>query len=92
MAKRTKSSGSELLTCIDCGKAERFQAASPAAPILTASEESEKKGWSFSVGFFAMLTGNHENRCPDCTKRAKQTASEAKGKIDPVAAAASEAK
>jgi predicted nucleic-acid-binding Zn-ribbon protein len=58
------------LTCKECGTKEAFRAASPAAPILTASEESAKHGWSYSLGFFAMMTGDHENRCPKCNGNA----------------------
>ncbi len=57
------------LTCEGCGLKEAFPASSPAAPILTASESSEKKGWSYQIGFAAMLTGDHHNRCPTCTKK-----------------------
>ena len=68
-----KPSKTVVLTCCGCGKKERFPASSPAAPMLTASEASAKKGWSYSIGFFAMLTGNHENRCPVCTRGAEDT-------------------
>lgn len=50
---------------------------SPAAPKLSALEELEPKGWSFCVGFFSMLTGDHRERCPECTKKANE-----KGKSD----------
>lgn len=53
------------LTCEVCGTKRKFRASSPAAPILTASKESKKAGWSYQVGFEAMLTGDHHNRCPD---------------------------
>jgi hypothetical protein len=55
------------LTCTDCKTKAKFPASSPAAPALTASEASAKKGWSYEVGFFAMMTGDHKNRCPKCT-------------------------
>lgn len=55
------------LTCRSCGTKKTFPASSPAAPALTASEASAEEGWSFSVGFFAMLTGDHQNLCPACT-------------------------
>jgi len=57
------------LTCVDCKVKAKFPAASPAAPVLTASEASEKKGWSYEIGFAAMLTGDHQNRCPECTAK-----------------------
>jgi hypothetical protein len=38
--------------------------ASPAAPMLTALETLEKQGWSYQIGFFSMLTGDHAQRCP----------------------------
>lgn len=60
------------LTCVGCGKKQAFRAPSPAAPELTASEESAKVGWTYEVGFFAMLTGDHQNRCPACSKKSTQ--------------------
>ncbi len=59
------------LECVECGKKSSFEASSPAAPILTACEEAAKVGWSYQVGFFAMLTGDHKPRCPKCTKKAQ---------------------
>ena len=65
----TKKSNLIEITCIDCGMQGRFTARSPAAPMLTASQESHKKGWSYEHGYFAMLTNSYKNRCPDCTKK-----------------------
>jgi len=56
------------LTCCACGTTGSFHAASPAAPVLTACESAGKEGWSYQIGFFTMLTGEHYPRCPTCTK------------------------
>ena len=65
--KQARKQGLVELVCMDCGKRQSFKASSPAAPKLTASEESAKSGWSYSVGFFSMITGDHNNRCAECT-------------------------
>ena len=57
------------LTCEVCGTKRKFRASSPAAPFLTAAEESVKYGWSFENGFQAMLTGDYHNRCPNCKNK-----------------------
>lgn len=59
------------LTCIDCGKKQKFPANSPAAPILSACEAAAEEGWSYAIGFQAMLTGDHRTRCAACTKELK---------------------
>lgn len=60
------------LTCIDCGKAATFRITSPAAPTLSMCEEAGKVGWSYSIGFFTMLTGDHQTRCPRCTLKVNE--------------------
>lgn len=67
--RKKKSASAVELTCCECGTKGTFPASSPAAPELTASEASAKEGWSYAVGFFAMLTGDHQNRCPTCTRK-----------------------
>jgi hypothetical protein len=56
------------LPCAACGVMSPAVApASPAAPLLTACEALHRDhGWSYVVGFAAMLTGDHEPRCPAC--------------------------
>ena len=68
---KRKKNETVTLTCESCGTKGDFPASSPAAPVLSASEASEKSGWSYSIGFFAMLTGDYHNRCSDCTKRGR---------------------
>lgn len=64
-AKRNGKTG--VLTCIECGRTERFPITSPAAPVLSMCEAAGPKGWSYQIGFFTMLTGDHQTRCPACT-------------------------
>lgn len=66
MSRTRKMTGT--LTCVGCGKKQSFRITSPAAPTLSMCEEAEKVGWSYSIGFFAMLTDDHTPRCPACTK------------------------
>ena len=68
MAKRKGNMGK--LTCVECGVSEAFPITSPAAPVLTMCEAAAKQGWSYEVGFFSMLTGNHNQRCPKCNGNA----------------------
>ena len=68
MAKRKGSMGT--LTCTGCGVSGAFPIPSPAAPVLTMCEAAEKEGWSYEVGFFSMLTGNYNQRCPKCNGNA----------------------
>lgn len=57
---------------LGCGaKSKAYPVSSPAAPELSASEASEKDGWTFDCGFWAMALG-HTNLCPECTKRARE--------------------
>lgn len=66
------------LTCIACGVHAVFPASSPASPILTACEYAHKNhGWSYQIGFFAMLTGDHHPRCRECTLTKRPRAEEA---------------
>lgn len=57
------------LACVSCGvMSPAVVPSSPAAPILTACEKLHAvHGWSFEVGFAAMLTGDHRPRCASCT-------------------------
>lgn len=64
-----KVSNAILVRCSRCGRAEKFPATSPAAPMLSALEFAETKGWAYQVGFFSMLTGDHNPVCPECMKR-----------------------
>jgi hypothetical protein len=60
------------LTCVSCGSKQSFRASSPAAPVLTACEAAHANaGWSYEIGFFSMLTGDHRPRCAACTAAAK---------------------
>lgn len=57
------------LACVACGaKSPSVVPPSPAAPVLTACETLHRvHGWSFEVGFWQMLTGDHRPRCASCT-------------------------
>lgn len=57
------------VSCVVCGeKSRKVPISSPAAPVLSVLEQLESEGWSFQVGFFSMMTGEHNQRCPACTK------------------------
>jgi hypothetical protein len=57
------------LKCSVCGDTGIFLITSPAAPTLSMCEEAAKVGWSYSIGFSAMMTDDHHPICPDCLKR-----------------------
>jgi hypothetical protein len=63
---RTKKKATVRVTCKVCGVSVDAPFTSPAAPMLTALEGLESKGWAYEVGFFSMLTGDHNPRCPEC--------------------------
>ena len=57
------------ISCSTCNVQSRpVKPSSPAAPTLTALEVLEADGWSYSLGFTSMLTGNYHPRCPDCSR------------------------
>lgn len=60
-----------LVRCMapGCKTSVRVVPSSPAAPMLSALEKLSPKGWGYQIGFFAMLTGNHEQRCPQHARR-----------------------
>jgi hypothetical protein len=58
--------------CVQCGAAEHVKPSSPAAPMLTALEKLRPKGWSYQIGFFAMLTGEHHQLCPVCNGNSRK--------------------
>lgn len=64
------------ITCSVCAATEMARPTSPAAPMLTALEQLKPNDWSYQIGFFTMLTGDHHPRCPACTKAASDTAKE----------------
>jgi DNA-directed RNA polymerase subunit RPC12/RpoP len=58
------------VACVDCGTQSRsVLPCSPAAPILTALEALEGDGWTYTIGFTEMMTGMHNQRCPECSRR-----------------------
>lgn len=69
MSRARAPRGALRLACVSCGaESPPVTPASPAAPILTACEALERAhGWTFEIGFFAMLTGDHRPRCAACS-------------------------
>jgi hypothetical protein len=50
-----------------CGeKSDWVEIRSPAAPELSVCEKLEDSGWTYDIGFFAMLQG-HTTICPRCS-------------------------
>lgn len=64
------------LVCEACGvKSKPVIPTSPAAPVLTALEIlHEEEGWSYQIGFFTMLTGDHHPRCKECSQKGEEDA------------------
>jgi len=63
------------VTCCRCGaESAPYTITSPAAPELSVCEQAEKDGWSFTVDFWAMMTGDHRTVCPDCTREGEHHA------------------
>jgi len=69
MRKRAASKGT--IKCVGCGEKGTFPITSPAAPALSMCEEAAKVGWGYQIGFFAMMTGDHQPVCPKCIKRTR---------------------
>ena len=58
--------GGALANGFSCGaKSPVYPIRSPAAPELSLCEQAEKAGWTYDLGFEAMLVG-HTTRCPSC--------------------------
>lgn len=59
------------VTCSVCGHSETHVARKNAAPMITLLTDTLRpKGWSYTVDFLSMMTGDYRPVCPDCQQGA----------------------